>query len=177
MSVSQISYIPYLGVYMTQIAIVPATTLVAGTTYFALRNNTTGSRLFIKKMSLTTSFTGTAAASLSRFDVSRFSAATPTGGAGTIIKCANSFPTSNAISAQTLATGLTTTGVTFESPYHGVAQVSQLGAGVVSNMMLIEPSEWDDIIIGLGEGICIRAGTALVAGVAIHGYIQWAERL
>jgi hypothetical protein len=166
-------YGSYVGAYMTKIEIVP-TTLNAGTTYFSMRNLGTKD-IHIHRILLYSSFSGVNAATRSIFEIERFTTATPTAGtAQTAVKKATSFPTSNVTDIRFAPGGLTTTNVVFGDPFTLVNVTNQLSYQTA--FQIEYPEEQDNrLILAANEGLCIRANTAIVAGAALLGSIDWDE--
>lgn len=166
-------YAPYIGAYCTKLEIIP-TTLASGTTYFSMRNLGAKS-VHIQRILMNTSFIGVAAGTRSIFEISRFSTATPsTGTTQAVIKKNNNYPTSNVTDIRFNAGGLTTTNVVFEAPLTLIGVTSQLSYQVTLDFQY--PEEADKrFVLASGEGLCIRANTAIVSGAAILGQIDWDE--
>jgi hypothetical protein len=168
-------YNTYAGIYRARIEIIP-TTLTLGTTYFAMRNLGTR-RCYIRVIDISIGFSGTAALTRGIYEIDRFSAATPTGGTTqTALKTRNTWPASSMTDIRFAPGGLTTTGVTFEAPFHLIGHTNQVT--VDRDDRIAPPSDDEDfwMEIAVNEGLCIRANTALVAGTYLTGSIVWAER-
>lgn len=168
-------YQQYAGIYRARIEVIP-TTLTLGTTYFAMRNLGTR-RAFIRVFDLSAGFSGTAALTRSIYELVRFSAATPTGGtAQTALKTRNTWPTSSVTDIRFAPGGLTTTGVTFEAPFHLIGHTNQVT--VDRDDRLAPPPDDEDfwLELAVNEGFAIRANTAIVAGSYLTGSILWPER-
>lgn len=159
------------GAYCTHLEVVP-TVITLGTVYFAMRNTSTKTAK-IKRIELAMNFSGTAAATRSIFSLCRFSAATPTGGTPqTAVKKKQTDPASSMGDIRAAPGGLTITGITQDSPYHLFSLQNQLNATIAQSLIFQEP-----IVIVPGDGILIKAHTAVVAGVAITGSINWTEHV
>lgn len=159
------------GAFVSSFEVVPAT-LVAGTTFFSLRNTGTR-RAFITRLEFNSSFSGTAAASRSVFNLTRFQGATPSGGTQTpALKRDTTLDANPHVGDIRFApAGLTVTGVTFDAaPLHKIAVANQLTVGISGDMELAVP-----IVLNPGEGISIRAESAIVAGAALFGAVFWSE--
>lgn len=160
------------GDYFARLDLVP-TTLTLGTVYFSMRNNGS-TKALIKKLLSALTFAGTAAASRSVYEVVRFSGANMTGGTSVAAVKGSSVDDANSIvtDIRFAPAGLTTAGVTFEAnPIAVISHANQLTADVVANMEFDEELE-----LAPGEGLAIRASTAVVAGSALQGLLSWAER-
>ena len=161
----------YDGNYCLPIEIVPST-LTDGTVYWAFRN-TGAKRVFIHKMRIKVGFAGTPGASGSRFQLRRFSAATPTGGTALdVIKFDNTQPASSVGDARFAPAGLTVAGVSFESRFEmfGVTSDNNNDAAAV-----IDFGE-HPFVVAPNEGISISAYGAVIAGSWIIGAMSWDER-
>lgn len=160
----------WTGIYATRIEIVPST-LTTGTTYFTMRN--TGARtVSLVSFEVQGSFTGTAAASRSVFEIGRFTTATPTGGTAlTPVKLRTSYGTSSVGDMRFAPGGLTTTNVVFESPVALIPIANQL----TWNLLFDLNASVAGFELATNEGFYIRANTAIVSGAALHGHLLWAE--
>src|SRR5579859_81632 len=111
---------PSVGSYLAQINVRQTAATALGNVVWAMRNPV-GSTItaYIRHLNLTVAFDGTAAAATTvRYELERFSAATPTGGTAlTIVKKRNSYGASGITDIRFLDTGLTTTGLVFEAPF------------------------------------------------------------
>lgn len=166
-------YAPYIGAYCTKLEIIP-TTLASGTTYFSMINLGAKS-VHIQRILMNTSFIGIAAATRSIFEISRFSTATPsTGTTQMSIKKNNNYPASNVTDIRFNAGGLTTTNVVFEAPFTLIGVSSQLSYQITLDFQYLEEAD-NRFVLAPGEGLCIRANTAIVSGAAILGQIDWDE--
>jgi hypothetical protein len=157
--------------YCTRLEVIP-TTITLGLAYFAMKN--TGARTVkLTRVELALNFSGTAAASRSVFSFSRFSGTTPTGGvAQNAVGKDSSHDASSVGDIRSLATGLTITGATPEEPFHLVSLQNQLAATVAQDLEFKDP-----IILAPGQGIMVRSHTAVVAGIALIGAINWTEHI
>lgn len=160
------------GTYHTRLELVPST-LTAGTVYWSMRNN--GSKkAVVRQLAALITFAGVAAATRSAYELVRFSGANMTGGTSVAaVKGSNVDDTNTAVTDIRFApAGLTTSGVTFE--LNGIAilaHANQLGSqhDAILNFA-------DTLVLEPGEGLAIRASTAIVAGSGIHGLVNWGER-
>lgn len=150
--------------------------ITAGTTVFTMRN--TGTRTaYIRKISLASCFLGTIAATVSHFQIQKFTTATPTGGTALVV---GKKKTAGAVStigdARFAVTGLTTTSVAFTDIIAGLTQISQLVVGAI--LLIAEPDHnaFGTIELAVGEGICIRAVAATtIASTNLNLTIEWDE--
>jgi hypothetical protein len=168
---------PFLGSYSARIEIIPST-LTDGTTYWSMRN-LGANRVFINRLLLKIGFSGTAAATRSLFNIGRFSVATPTAGTAiTAVKKDNLHPATSVTDIRFAPGGLTTTGVTFEAPMHVLGPTNQLNDDHYMDLRFGDLSSISDkMILAIGEGLCIRAIGAVVAGSHLLGSIHWDERV
>lgn len=167
------------GSYLLPVQVRQTATTAANATVFAMRNTSSAKTCFIKKIHLVAAFDGTAAASTSRYELCRFSAATPTAGTAiTVIKKKSSYSASNVTDARFVDTGLTTTSVTFEMAFAFVAAQRQVSATSVYTIDFNMGGDeaYDDFTLAPGEGLCIRLGVTAVIGDSITGYVEWDER-
>jgi len=162
-----------IGSYNIIIQVAPST-LTVGTTYFAMRN-TDGSKIVqILNIQLSGVFGGTSTITRSLFGICRFSGATPTGGIISNVVSSNSlFPTSAIGDARFADGGLTTTSVVFDNYFYGVIVRSNLASQPV--FPFIVNMHENPFTLNPGEGLAIRAGTAISLGASIYGGICWQE--
>lgn len=145
----------------------------AGNTVWAMRNNAASPKLIlIERINMAMSFdagTPITRASL-RYEFVRFNSATPTGGTAIspIMMDSNS-PATLVTDARYLDTGLTTSGMVFETPFASVGCPASDGA--TSSYFRDMP-----IKLGAGEGLAIRLTVAAVAGQGLFGEVIWSER-
>lgn len=148
--------------------------VAANSTIWAMRNDPSSTTtVIIENISLNMSFDmGTPLGrSLQRYDLIRFSAATPTGGTSlTPDPTMTTNPTSGVTDARYVDTGLTTTGISFGNPFLtiGVPATDSAFSNFQNSTM--------KIFLNPGEGLCIRLNNASVQGQSITGFIQWSER-
>ncbi len=170
-----------IGCYCLPIRIVQSAASVAGVTVWAMRLvNTSTKKVKIKKIHLAIGFAGgTATVTVSEYDLVRFSAATPTlGTAITVVKKKSSYGASDVTDARFLDTGLTTTGITFETAFAMVGCGRNLGA--VQNFGVDFSSgggnrDFEAFELRAGEGFAIRLGIVAVIGDYIEGFVTWDE--
>lgn len=159
--------------YKIPIRIRQSATTAAGVTVFAMRNPTTSTRkVFLGSIHLNAAFdTGTGLTrALLGYDIVRFSAATPTGGTAiAVIPLDTTNATSQVTDARFLDTGLTTTGVVFETPFVTV------GVPAVDGSV----SHYDNtycLVLAPGQGLCFRLNVQALVGQSISGHIGWREQ-
>lgn len=145
----------------------------SGATVWAMRNSTNATvNLYIKRMKLVMSFDQlTALASITaRYDLIRFSGATPTGGTAlTVAQMYSGDLATQVADARFLDTGLTTTGVVFNPAFCEIGCPAALGVTTIYDR--------DDLplVLGPGEGFCIRTSTTTAIGISIVGEVVWSE--
>ena len=156
--------------YLASQVIVP-TTLTTGLNYFWIRNTSPTIKIMICKIETACTFSGTAAATRSIYDVALFSGVTATtGNTINIAKAVNTNATSIA-DVKWLPTGGTLTGVAIGSNIIHLSHSNQLTANVVSDRdFTLNP-----IVLGQNEGIVVRSNGTIVAGSTINFGISWVE--
>jgi hypothetical protein len=175
------------GAYM--LAIVNGRQTVIATaagTFFAMRNNTSGATLYIRRIVLVVGFDGTAVATTSRWELARFSAATPSGGTsislpGGAIKKRSGYGNSNLLDARYItgtAGGLTMTSVTMQAAFDSVGVPRGATSGVATYIREFgdagaRPN--DRMELATGEGLAINAGVTGVVGDSFQGSVEWDE--
>lgn len=142
----------------------------SGATVWAMRNGSTAS-VYIERMSLGLSFDGTSASgTTSRYDLIRFSAATPSGGTALSVAQMYSGDVGTQVaSASFLDTGLTTTGVVFNAPW------AEIGCPAIAGSATKFERYGTPLVLGPNEGFCIRTSTTTAIGMAIIGEVVWSE--
>lgn len=163
------------GSYFLPINVRQTTAAVAASTVWTLYNPSgSGKTVYLRALRLLISFDGTAAAATTpRYSLSRFSGAAPTGGAAlTIIKKRTADPSSVVSDARILDTGLTTTGITFETALAQVGLPISVTGGFTQ--FAIERT-YPFLELEPGEGFAIRTVTAMVIGMVLNGDIEWDE--
>jgi hypothetical protein len=154
--------------------------------FFAIRNNTSGRTIYIRRIVMTATFDGTGAATTSRLDLARFSGATPSGGTaitlpGGAIKKRNSYGSSNLLDARFItgtAGGLTMAGTTVETAFacFGVARGATGGSATfIQEFGSAGAYPTDRFELATGEGLCVLAGVTGVIGDGFIGSIEWDE--
>lgn len=157
--------------YIAAINILQSANTASGTV-FTMRNGASATKdVIVDRIFLDLSFNGGANASTPRYNLVRFSGATPTGGTAiTVAKLDNSSPTSQVTDVRFLDTGLTTTGVTFES-----GNISTFSTSAANNNNDSVDLELP-IRLAAGEGLAIQILATTRTGVSINGHILWSER-
>lgn len=166
------------GAYMLPVNIRQTAASAAGLVVWAMRNGSTKTVL-VRRMPLVMAFDGTAAAlTTPRYALQRFTTATPTGGTVlTAIKKRTTYPTSAIADARFLDSGLTTTGMTFETDaaIFGLP-IAVTNAAIRYDLTSEMGQRYDSFELGANEGLCIRLNTATVIGVSLLGYVAWDEK-
>jgi hypothetical protein len=168
--------------YLLPLNIRQTAATVAGTTIWAMRN--TGSRtVYLRHLRLIMGFDGTAvAANTPRYELIRFTSATPTGGNALIpIKKRTAYPGSSVGDARELNTGLTVTGVTFDAgSFLVIGRPISVTSGISDmdvDFALGGQSDYSMLELAVGEGLAIRiVSVNTVIGVSLTGMIEWDER-
>lgn len=149
-------------------------TLTAGGTVWAMTNsNILPLFVLVEMIELTATFVDSTPLVLGapKYDLCRFSGATPTGGSSiTVIKANNTSGSTAITDARCSSTGLTTTSVVFEPAFATISIPMQLGANSHYRRDRL------CIKIAPGEGLAIRANTNILSGVCLTGEIAWSER-
>jgi hypothetical protein len=154
-----------------------ATAAVA--TVWTMRNTHATKAVLVKQIILAP-FSDAAAPGQIAYELCRFTAATPTGGAALIpIQMRTSSAWVSAITdARVLDTGLTVAGVTFETAF---AAISAGGLASGGSPFLLDMTDSLRMFGGLeflaGEGLAIRLTVVSTIGQGIAGSIFWDERL
>lgn len=163
----------YLGVYTHRFEVVP-TVLTAAATYWAMRN-TGVVTAYIRRLVLKLGFSGTAAASRSLFELVRFYQGSYSGGTQiTPVGAKRVAPTPAVNDGRFSPAGLTAAGILTEAPWLLVGVTNQLAADHVLDWEAID--EQDCLLLAPGEGLALRANTAIVLGAYATGHISWGER-
>jgi hypothetical protein len=139
-----------------------------------MRNGAASTALiFIERIELLLGFDGSAASAgvTARYDLIRFSSATPSGGTAlTVAQMYSGDAATQIADARFLDTGLTTTGIVFNPAFAEVGSPAGLGATAHFLRTSIP------LILGPGEGLCIRTSTATAIGITLVGEVAWSER-
>ncbi len=170
-SLNPIATIPIY--YSLPINIKHTGTVALDSTIFSMINNTDSLKIImIERINLQMCFS--AATPLIRtdliYELVRFNTATPTGGTSISPVLMDSNALTSAITdARYSNTGLTVTGVVFETPFSYIGCPTSDGAST---------TYFRDIPIKLaaGEGLAIKLTLASVAGQGLSGEIIWSER-
>lgn len=165
---------PAAGYYSLPINIRQTAATAANATVFALRNAAASTKtVYIEDIQLLMAFdTATPLTrSLQRYDLVRFTTATPTAGTAlTVVAMDSSAAATQVTDARFLDTGLTTTSVVFGSAFATIgcpatdATTSEFSRNGIS------------IKLAPGEGFCIRLTVAAVVGQSLTGCVTWSER-
>lgn len=161
-----------MNYYSTFVNIRQSGNTAANSTVFAMRASPSHIRkIEIQKIELVASFDDATplARSLMRYSLTRFSAATPTG--GIVINAAEmdtNNPVTNVSDIRYLDTGLTTTNVVFHNPF------AVIGVPAVSGTVTY--FKWNERFNILpGQGLCIRLLVQANLGQGLTGMIFWRE--
>lgn len=162
------------GYYSTPVNVRQTAATAANATVWSLRNPAASTKtVYIERIYLMMDFdSGTPLGrTLQRYDLERFTTATPTAGTAiTVVKMDSSDPTSAVTDVRFLDTGLTTTSVAFGTPF------ATLGCPATDATTTIYVREAIGFKLAPGEGICIRLNVAAVIGQGLTGEIVWSER-
>jgi hypothetical protein len=160
--------------YSLPIKIRQTATTGSGTTILSMRNGTSSTvTIIIERMELLLGFDSATPAIRSTpcYDLVRFSTATPTGGTAITVAQMYSGDVGTQIAdARWLDTGLTTTGVVFNTPFCTIGIPASDGHTTKYQRQDIA------LMLGVGEGFCIRLNGTAVVGQSITGEIVWSER-
>jgi len=162
------------GYYSAPVNLRQTAATAAGATVWSMRNSSSSTVLvFIERISLLLAFdsiTPTTRAT-PRYDLARFSTATPTGGTSISVTQMYSGDGSTQVTdVRFLDTGLTTTGLVFNPPFATIGCPATDATTTKYERMGIS------LILGVGEGFCIRLNTASIIGQSLTGEIVWSER-
>lgn len=162
-----------INYYSAPVNIRQTAATASGATVWAMRNSATSTILvFIERISLSLGFDAAVGiVETPRYDLIRFSGATPTG--GTAVSVAQMYSGDNGTQvtdARFLDTGLTTTGIVFNPAFAEIGCPAALGATAFFVRQDIP------LLLGPGEGFCIRTSTTTAIGMSIVGEIVWSER-
>jgi hypothetical protein len=166
------------GSYVAPVNIRQTAATGAGGTVWAMRNGSARD-ICIRGLELAIIFDGSSSSVTVKYELARFSGATPTGGAAiTIIKKKASYPPSSVVDIRFLDTGLTTTGVTFATSFFVIGL--PISASAVSRdgdpVFKVFGEEHSCFVLEANEGLCIRLTNAAVIGQGLTGMISWDER-
>lgn len=163
-----------LNYYSAPVNIRQTAATAANSTVWTMRNAAASTKtVYIERITLLMAFdTATPITrSLQRYDLVRFSAATPTAGTAiTVVSMDSSNAATGVTDVRFVDTGLTTTGVTFGAAFATIACPA-------TDATTTQFSR-DGIALKLapGEGFCIRLTVAAVAGQSVAGEVVWSER-
>lgn len=163
-----------IGYYSLPINIRQSAATGSGATVFAMRNSATSTIVvYIERLTLLMGFDAITPATRStqRYDLVRFSTATPTG--GTTLSPQQSWSgdsSSQVTDARVLDTGLTTTSVVFNPAFATIG--CPASDGTTSHYV----REAIPVMLGVGEGFCIKLNGAASIGQSLMGEIVWGER-
>lgn len=126
----------------------------------------------------------TSVASFWYYALCRFSGANPSGGGTlTLLKKKTSYAASNVTDARQIASGatsgLTTTSITFESPFAILTGPRHVGATTPLDLNFVTAGNerFNTFELAVNEGIAILLNTiASIAGDGLTGHIEWDER-
>jgi len=145
----------------------------SGATVWAMRNPAASTKtVYIERIEMLLGFDmGTPIGrSLQRYDLVRFSAATPSAGSAITVVPADSSASASAVtSVRFLDTGLTTTSVVFENPMATISCPA-------TDQTTTKYKRFVPIKLSAGEGLCFRLNVAAVNGQSMAGEIIWSER-
>jgi len=162
------------GYYSVPVNIRQSATTAANATVFSMRNAAASTKtVYIEWIELLMAFdSGTPLGrSTQRYDLVRFSVATPTAGTTeTVVAMDSSAAATQVTDVRFLDTGLTTTGVVFGTAFATVGCPASDGA--TANYI----RQGIAIKLAAGEGFCIRLNVAAVVGQSLTGEIVWSER-
>jgi hypothetical protein len=162
-----------LACYSAPVNINQSAATAANATVWAMRSPTSATRnVYIERIYLMLAFdNGTPLGrSLQRYDLQRFSAATPTGGTAiTAIKQDNESPPTVVTDIRSIDTGLTTTGLSFETSF------LTLSVPATDQTTTVYVREKVGFKLRPGEGLAIRLDVTAVAGQSVCGEIVWSE--
>jgi hypothetical protein len=162
------------GYYSAPVNIRQTAATGSGATVWAMRNSATSTiTVFIERIELLLAFdSGTPITrSLQRYDLVRFSTAIPTGGTAVSVAQMYSGDSGTQVAdVRFLDTGLTTTGVVFNPAF------CTIGCPATDATTTKYQREGIALILGVGEGFCIKLNGAAVIGQSLSGEIIWSER-
>jgi hypothetical protein len=160
--------------YSLPIKIRQTATTGSGATIFSMRNGAASTvTIIIDRIELLLAFdSGTPLTrSTQSYDLVRFSTATPTGGTALSVAQMYSGDVGTQITdARWLDTGLTTTGVVFNPPF------CTISCPATDATTTKYQREGIALMLGVGEGFCIKLNGAAVVGQSLSGEIVWSER-
>lgn len=165
------------GRYSTAFSLQQAAATAANATVFAMRNAAASTRtVIIERIICRMGFNAANPVTRTQqtYIFQRFSAATPTGGTAlTAGRADSSDAASQVTDVRFLATGLTTTGVTFDTA-NLASMACDTTQGINNERSLLLPPSV--IRLAPGEGLAIRLGVTAVVGQALNCVIFWREQ-
>ena len=166
------------GSFMLPINVRQTAASAAASTVWTVRNGASKT-MRLRRLFAAVVFDGTAAAATTlKYALQRFSAATPTGGTAlTAVKKRTTYSASTIADARFLDTGLTTTGVTFETDAAILPiAVSVTAQTAVMDVYFERTAELHSTFeLAANEGLALRLNTAAVIGMGIDGFLEWDE--
>lgn len=164
-----------INYYSAPVNIRQSAATASGGTVWSMRNVSGSTKtVYIERIYLMMAFdTGTSLVTrtLQRYDLCRFSTATPTAGTAiTVIKQDNSSGSTQVTDVRFVDTGLTTTSVAFEAPF---ATIGCPATDATTTQFVREGIAFK---LAPGEGLCIRLNVTAVVGQDLTGEIVWSER-
>lgn len=165
---------PAASYYSLPVNIRQTAATAANATVFAMRNAAASTKtVYIEDIELLMAFdVGTPLTrSLQRYDLVRFSAATPTAGTAlTVVMMDSAAAATQVTDARFVDTGLTTTSVSFGTAF---ATISCPATDATTSHF---HRSGIALKLAAGEGFCIRLTVAAVVGQSLSGCITWSER-
>lgn len=162
------------GYYSAPVNIRQTTTTAANATVWAMRNAAASTKtVYIERIQLLMAFdTATPLGrSLQRYDLVRFTTATPTAGTAiTVVAMDSSSVATQVTDVRFVDTGLITTSVAF-----GTA-IATIGCPATDATTAKYERTGISIKLAPGEGLCLRLDVTAVVGQSITGEIVWSER-
>lgn len=160
-----------MNVYSAPIKIRQTSTTAAAEPVWAMRLNTTSTRIAtIRKIYISVSFDGTAAATTSSYSIERYDSMTFTGGTAITVASADSGNiTSDMTDVRFLDTGLTDTDVA------NIIEFGNIGCPRGATSQAVPFVFMKPMILRRGEGLQITLDEAAVIGDALRGYVEWSE--
>lgn len=166
------------GAYMTKISMRHTAADAAASIVFAIRNGSTRT-LVVRRILITASFDGTAAATTQEYELVAFNSITADSGATaqTPAKKRNSWPSSSVTSVR--GQGLVTlTGNAVERTFASFGVQRQVSATAEYELIYDDPNPYSGIEIepGTANALGIRVNATAVIGDSLRGLIEWEER-
>jgi len=163
------------GSYLIPISMGRQTAAIAAGSYIWAFRNGAAKTIRLRRIVLTTSFDGTAAATTQTYQIMRFSTATPTGGSViVIVKKKTTYGASTVVDArQNPAAALGITGVVFETVGMCIQQPRQLAPLQQINMPFDQSNNAYEL--QPNEGLAINLLVVGVIGDTITGFVEFDE--